>query len=81
MGLIHVFDLDFMMTSEREWGCYPTLPGIAIYQLSTRPDIDAIGLTRWVWNGRQRSLAKPSSAEVTKDLSGQESDFSVHSNA
>jgi len=56
MGLIQVFDLDFMMTSEREWGCYQTLPGIAIYQLSTRPGIDAIGLTRWVWNGRQRSL-------------------------
>jgi hypothetical protein len=56
MGLIHVFDLDFMMTSEREWGCYQTLPGIAIYQLSTRPGIDAIGLTRWVWNGRQRIL-------------------------
>jgi hypothetical protein len=56
MGLLHVFDLDFMMTSEREWGCYPTLPGIAIYQLSTRPGIDAIGLTRWVWNGSQRSL-------------------------
>jgi hypothetical protein len=56
MGLIHTFDLDFMMTSEREWGCYRTLPGIAIYQLSTRPGIDAIGLTRWVWNGRQRSL-------------------------
>jgi len=56
MGLIHFFDLDFIMTSEREWGCYQTLPGMAIYQLSTRPDIDAIGLTRWVWNGRQRSL-------------------------
>jgi hypothetical protein len=58
MGLIDIFDLDFMMTSEREWGCYSTLPGIAIYQLSTRPGIDAIGLTRWVWNGRQRRLAR-----------------------
>jgi hypothetical protein len=56
MGLIHTFDLDFMMTSEREWGCYQTLPGLAIYHLSTRPDIDAVGLTRWVWNGRQRGL-------------------------
>jgi uncharacterized protein (TIGR02680 family) len=56
MGLIHTFDLDFMMTSEREWGCYSTLPGIAIYQLSTRPGIDAIGLTRWVWTGQQRVL-------------------------
>jgi hypothetical protein len=59
MGLIHTFDLDFMMTSEREWGCYQTLPGIAIYQLSTRPGIDAVGLTRWVWNGRHRSLHQP----------------------
>jgi uncharacterized protein (TIGR02680 family) len=56
MGLIHAFDLDFMMTSEREWGCYQTLPGIAIYQLFTRPGIDAIGLTRWVWNGQKRVL-------------------------
>jgi hypothetical protein len=56
MGLINTFDLDFIMTSEREWGCYQTLPGVAIYQLSTRPGIDAVGLTRWVWNGQQRCL-------------------------
>jgi hypothetical protein len=63
-----VFDLDFMMTSEREWGCYQTLPGIAIYQLSTRPGIDAVGLTRWVWNGRQRSLHNAKPADVTGEL-------------
>jgi hypothetical protein len=56
MGFIHTFDLDFMMTSEREWGCYQTLPGLAVYQLSTQPGIDAISLTRWIWNGHQRSL-------------------------
>jgi len=65
MGLIQTFDLDFMMTSEREWGCYPTLPGLAIYHLSTRPDIDAVGLTRWVWNGRQRDLH---SSDLATDL-------------
>ena len=65
MGLIHTFDLDFMMTSEREWGCYQTLPGLAIYQLSARPGIDAVGLTRWVWNGRQRGL---NSSELAPDL-------------
>jgi len=65
MGLIHSFDLDFMMTSEREWGCYQTLPGLAIYQLSARPGIDAVGLTRWVWNGRQRDLH---SSELEQDL-------------
>jgi uncharacterized protein YPO0396 len=57
MGLLHAFDLDFVMTSEREWGCYATLPGVAIYHLSTRPGIDAVGLTRWVWNGRERVLS------------------------
>jgi hypothetical protein len=65
MGLIQSFDLDFMMTSEREWGCYQTLPGLAIYQLSTRPGIDAVGLTRWIWNGRQRDLH---STELAADL-------------
>jgi uncharacterized protein (TIGR02680 family) len=56
MGLLRAFDLDFVMTSEQEWGCYATLPGVAIYQLSTRPGIDAVGVTRWVWNGRERAL-------------------------
>ena len=56
MGFIETFDLDFMMTSEREWACYATLPGVAIYQLSTRPGIDAVGLTRWVWNGTEKIL-------------------------
>jgi len=26
MGLLRAFDLDFVMTSEQEWGCYATLP-------------------------------------------------------
>jgi uncharacterized protein (TIGR02680 family) len=54
MGLLGSFDLDFVMTSEREWGCYATLPALAICQLSSRPDVAAIHVTRWVWNGRER---------------------------
>lgn len=54
MSFLDHFDLDFVMTSEREWGCYATLPGVAIYQLVNRPEIWAVGMTRWVWNGRQR---------------------------
>ena len=54
MGLLAAFDLDFVMTSEREWGCYATVPGLAIYQLSTRPGVDAVGVSRWVWNGHER---------------------------
>lgn len=54
MGLFATFDLDFMMTSEREWACYATLPGVAICQLATAPGVDAIDVVRWVWNGRDR---------------------------
>lgn len=51
--LLGSFDLDFVMTSEREWGCYPAVPSLAIYQLTTRPGIDAVHTTRLVWNGKQ----------------------------
>jgi len=54
LGLLHEFDLDFVMTSELEWGCYPTVPGLAIYHLTRREGVDAVHATRWVWNGRQR---------------------------
>ena len=57
LGLLEQFDLDLVMTSEREWGCYPTVPALAIAQLATRPGIDAVGVSRWVWNGRERVRA------------------------
>lgn len=57
MGLIREFDLDFVMTSEREWGCYDTLPGVAICQLLRREGVDAVHVSRWIWNGRARQAA------------------------
>ncbi len=54
-GMIAAFDLDVAITSENEWACYPTVPSIAIYQLSARPGIDAVHASRWVWNGRART--------------------------
>jgi uncharacterized protein (TIGR02680 family) len=56
MGLLRYFDLDVVMTSEREWACYPTVPGIAIYQLAVRAGVDAVLATRWVWDGSKRYL-------------------------
>jgi uncharacterized protein (TIGR02680 family) len=55
MGLIHEFDLDFVITSEREWACYKTLPGVAICQLQRHDKFDAIHVSRWRWNGKTRS--------------------------
>jgi len=53
MGLLASFDLDFVMTSELEWGCYATLPALGICQLSSRPESPAVNVTRWIWNGRK----------------------------
>lgn len=55
MGLLAEFDLDLVMTSESEWGCYPGLNGNAIYQLATRQGMDAVLCTRWVWNGQRKT--------------------------
>jgi uncharacterized protein (TIGR02680 family) len=56
LGLLATFDLDVVMTSEREWGCYPQVPGLAIAQLARVEGIDAVGVTRWRWDGRARTL-------------------------
>lgn len=55
MGLIREFDLDFVITSEREWGCCATLPGVAICQLQRREGIDAVFVSRWTWDGRTKA--------------------------
>lgn len=54
LGLLATFDLDVVMTSEREWGCYPQVPGLSIAQLSRMEGIDAVGVTRWRWDGRRK---------------------------
>ncbi|CAO5162034.1 TIGR02680 family protein [Frankia sp. AiPs1] len=65
LGLLAVFDMDVLMTSEREWGCYPTVPGLAISQLSRRDGIDAVLVTRWQWDGRQRRPASTADSRAT----------------
>lgn len=58
MALIREFDLDFVMTSEREWGCYAELPGLSICQLVRREGVDAVFVSRWTWDGRERRSEK-----------------------
>ncbi|WP_462185834.1 TIGR02680 family protein, partial [Frankia sp. CcWB2] len=55
LGLLAAFNLDVVMTSEREWGCYPQVPGLAIAQLSRRDGIDAVLVTPWRWDGHERT--------------------------
>ncbi|MEU2254423.1 TIGR02680 family protein [Nocardia xishanensis] len=58
LGLLAAFDLDVVMTSEREWGCYPEVPGLAIAQLARTDDVAAVLVTPWEWDGNQRRLAE-----------------------
>jgi uncharacterized protein (TIGR02680 family) len=70
LGLLAAFDLDVVMTSEREWGCYPQVPGLAIAQLTRRDGIDAVLVTPWRWDGRERiRVDRPASyLPVPEDL-------------
>ena len=69
MGLIREFDLDFVITSEREWACYAELPGVAICQLQRREGIDAVFVSRWTWDGRARDSRRRSRPEVCAGMS------------
>ncbi len=53
-ALIREFDLDFVVTSEREWACSAELPGVAIAQLQRHEGIDAVHVSRWTWDGRAK---------------------------
>jgi uncharacterized protein (TIGR02680 family) len=58
MGLLATFDMDVVMTSEREWGCYPQVPGLGICQLARQDGVDAVLVTPWQWDGRERRRAE-----------------------
>lgn len=58
MELLAAFDLDVVMTSESEWGCYATVPELAICQLTRVPELAAIDNTVFVWNGSERITAE-----------------------
>jgi uncharacterized protein (TIGR02680 family) len=59
LGLLAAFDLDVVMTSEREWGCYAEVPGLAIAHLSRIDGVAAVLVTRWEWDGAARSRVGP----------------------
>lgn len=65
LGLLAAFDLDVVMTSEREWGCYPEVPGLAISQLSRTDGVAAVLVTNWEWDGERRSPADRAIRAVT----------------
>ena len=62
LGLLAEFDLDYVLTSEREWGCYPSVPGLSIAHLSRVDGVDGVLVTHWEWDGSRRTpveVARP----------------------
>lgn len=49
--LLASLDLDLVLTSDHEWCAYQELPGIAVHQLVTDEDDDAVTTARFVWTG------------------------------
>jgi hypothetical protein len=52
-GLLVDFDLDFVVTSERLWGDYATVPSLSIYEALRSPTERGIAQYRHVWDGQR----------------------------
>jgi uncharacterized protein (TIGR02680 family) len=55
-GLLVELDLDFIATSERLWGTYPTVPELAIIEVIRDAESQAIVLEHARWNGSRLEL-------------------------
>lgn len=60
-GLMSALDLDWVMTSDKEWCTYDTVDGIAIH--SVQKDGDESFTTRFTWDGRERRSAPVEAAD------------------
>lgn len=66
-GLLTAFDLDVVMTSEREWGCYREVPGLAIAQLARMDGIPAVLVSHWEWDGASRTRVQRPAATLVAE--------------
>ena len=56
LALLVELNLDFMLTSERMWGCFPEVPSLEIYEALREPSVPGVALVHFRWDGRQRHL-------------------------
>lgn len=54
LEMLVAFDLDVVMTSENERGCYPGVPALAICRLSRAADLKVVLNDVFIWNGKQQ---------------------------
>lgn len=49
---------DYMMTSQVLWGCYDSVPRLAIYEIHRPKDSNIITLFHYRWDGKKRTLVE-----------------------
>ncbi|MCM3294008.1 TIGR02680 family protein [Paenibacillus sp. MER 180] len=49
---------DYIMTSQVLWGCYDTVPRLAIYEIYRPKDINVVTLFHYRWNGKSKVLVE-----------------------
>jgi hypothetical protein len=56
LSLLVELNLDFMLTSERMWGCFQEVPSLEIYEALREASVPGVALVHFRWDGRQRHL-------------------------
>ncbi|KUP98084.1 TIGR02680 family protein [Thermobifida cellulosilytica] len=56
LGMLVELDLDFVLTSERVWGCFPSVPRLNIYECLRDPAEPGIATLHFTWDGNRRRL-------------------------
>jgi uncharacterized protein (TIGR02680 family) len=56
LGLLVDLDLDFVITSERLWGCFPTVPSLHIYECLRDPGQRGVATVHFTWDGQHKHL-------------------------
>jgi len=56
--LLTEMDFDYIMTSQVLWGCYDSVPQLAIYEIYRPKDVDFVTLFHYRWNGRVKEYVQ-----------------------
>lgn len=56
LGLLVDLDLDFVLTSERLWGAFPTVPSLHVYECLRDPHVRGVATVQYTWDGRAKRL-------------------------
>ncbi|BCV20598.1 TIGR02680 family protein [Moorella sp. Hama-1] len=62
-GLLTEMGFNYMMTSQVLWGCYASVPGLAIYELYRPRGATCVTIFHYRWDGYQRHLVEKGNGE------------------